>query len=240
MIGTIRGDDQGVRWVLFPSAIGDAKEIYYSWWDYLSPETRQNDEMWIWQAHVRDPAFQEVFWAYWNTPNGEFNSNSSNLVGVSQGSPAQGARENADYMGIVPIHNTGWTQFEVHYRANSPGQSDGFLRIYRNGALLAKLENKNLNGQFSMQGMQTQVGGTYTKLLWKDSTGACTQGIGWGTGYDRCPDFNNCGCAPNVPIHQRALDDIIVMVPSSTNLSAPPPTPAPAAVPAAVGELRVE
>ena len=227
--GTISYSAASVRWKGFGSALGVGREVYLSWWDYLESQGRMNTEMYV--AHFikqnmpQGPLgynFEEVVIDWFNDPTGLFNSTIGQIMAVSQG----GYVSKANY-GPAPALPWGlWTQWEVHFRSNTPGASDGFVRIYKNGILFYALSNTNWNGTGDMSGMDVQVGGTYTKAIWRKAGGACGAFQGDGTETAHCTDFNNCECPPNPPIFKRFLDDIIVMIPGSGGGSAVKDIPA--------------
>jgi hypothetical protein len=113
-----------------------------------------------------------------------------------------------------------WTQWEIWVRANTPGKSDGFMRIFKNGALVVDQENMNLNGSSDMTGMQVEAGGWYTKNVWTNngqfpSAGSCSSGPGQGSEAGSWQgSFNTVGaqnCAPAPPSFTRYIDDIILL-----------------------------
>ena len=113
-----------------------------------------------------------------------------------------------------------WTQWEIWVRANTPGNSDGFVRIFKNGALVVDQENMNLNGSSDMTGMQVEAGGWYTKNVWTNngqfpSAGSCSSGPGQGSEAGSWQgSFNTVGaqnCAPAPPSFTRYIDDIILL-----------------------------
>lgn len=165
--GTYTAGQDSVGWKLLDST-GSWTELYISYYEWVDADAKFNDEYWMAQIYVAEPEFQELIldW-YWP---GSFNNTSANLYAVPQGNhennmpikwgdPAAGA----------------WVQWEIHYRQNTPGNSDGFIRVYRDGALYGnEYLNQNINGTVSMNNASIQVGGIYTKGVWMNNYPSCT------------------------------------------------------------------
>lgn len=236
---TTGGDGKSTRW--FGERLGVNREVYLSWWEFLESQGRMNDEMYL--AHfikrglpggpLGSITFQEVIVDWFQDSVGTINSTAGRLVLEPQG----GYVSTSFYTGNQEMAwGAGWTQWEVHFKANTPGVANGFTHIYKNGVLNTAWDNKNINGTADMAGMDIQVGGTYTRLVWRHTNGSCGTFIGDGqtipsnghteTAWYRCTDFTACSCSPNTPVFKRYLDDIIVMIPSSAPDVPPgPPTP---------------
>lgn len=219
LVGSYTGDASDLSWWLRSNSIGTFSEVYVSWYDYTESQALINDEYWLLQFMKRGPSeqlYQEVvvtwMWA-------GFNSKSSPLFIVPQ-SEIDSIGQTARYGGVNRTVDTGvWTQWEIHYRPSTSGNSNGFLRVYNNGYLVVSAENKNINNNVDMSNMSISVGGVYTKLTWILSGGGCASDFGGGS--DSGPRVNNFSnscpcpnqCPPNgyVPIFKRYLDDIIVL-----------------------------
>lgn len=113
-----------------------------------------------------------------------------------------------------------WTQWEVWLQANTPGKSDGFIRLYENGVSLADQEHISIFGAVDMTGMQVEVGGWYTKNVWTDNgkyppSGKCTSGPGDGSEAGSWKGLfgtvNAGDCPPAPPIFNRYIDDVILL-----------------------------
>jgi hypothetical protein len=199
------GDGQAARW----GTGVPGREHYMSFWEYRESQGRFNDEMFIWQT-LKNTPFQEVIVDWYNHSSGQFNSVDGELVITPQGN-----RVTAWYFGDKAGNWGHWEQWEIHFRANTPGSSNGFIRVYRNGTLLASRENENLNGTVDMTGAWVQAGGVYTKNTWRKPDNSCGTFIGDGINTSgSCTNFNSCPCPPNVPVFKRFIDDAIVLVPS--------------------------
>jgi hypothetical protein len=131
-------------------------------------------------------------------------------------------QNNADYGPIVMGYgSTGWNQWEIWMKANTPNNSDGWLRVYRNGVLFWDRENINQFGPVDMTGMQVEAGGWYTKNVWTNNGqrpnagGTCSPGAGLGIesgSWDG--NFSTVtakDCAPAPPVFNRYIDDIILL-----------------------------
>lgn len=237
--GTYGGDGHQVRWLGFGNALGVGSEVYVSFWDYLPANARFNEELWIGHFIKRDlpigpfngASFQEVIVDWVQGEAGTFNATVARPTLFIQG----GYKEGSSYTAEVAPTLGAWVQWEMHFKANTPGASDGWLHLYQNGALFRSWTNQNWNGTANMAGMDIQVGGVYTKNTWRRADLSCGAFIGDGSEIPpACTDFNNCPCQPNVPVFNRFLDDIIVMIPGSgggspvgdTTAPSPPTSPA--------------
>jgi IPT/TIG domain-containing protein/lectin family protein/putative Ig domain-containing protein len=117
--------------------------------------------------------------------------------------------------------STGWNQWEFWFKANTPGASDGFERVYLNGRLFNDYENVSFFGNVDMTGMQVEAGGWYTKNVWTSNgqappAGKCSSAPGYGqevTGSNGGKSFAFYGsqCAPTAPTFTRYIDDIILL-----------------------------
>lgn len=223
--GTISRDASSARWGLLNIA---SSEQYWSWWEYLDSQGRMNDEMFEWYIRHVSPIFQETIFDWFQNSTGTFNSiNGGPLL------EPQGAYYGNIYFPQTDIDWGLWTQWEVHYKANTPGLSDGVFQVWKNGAIWIDKTNKNLNGSVDMSNSQAQIGGSYGKMIWRHSDGTCGAFIGDGdtighppvAGGERCTDFNNCACPPNPPIFSRFFDDVIVLVPNGQPMDTQPPSP---------------
>lgn len=226
--GTYSNDQDSVSWGINGDVIGDFTELYVSFYEYVDSNALMNDEFNLFSAtkHVGNTVAQrwyvDWFWAYpYNSPNatlytfGESNNQEGRTwLGASQGgSPSDGT----------------WNQWEIHWRANTPGQSDGFARVYKNGDLYISDENIDTRGTQSMAGATIQVGGIYTRIIWMTDYPTCSLPSGCssyiGDGSDYCwsqipwqgYSFSNHPCWPSIPNFNRYYDDIIVMKTSGTS-----------------------
>jgi hypothetical protein len=133
-------------------------------------------------------------------------------------------QNNADYgPNIMGYGSSGWNQWEIWVKANTPNNSDGWLRVYRNGILFWDRENINEFGPVDMTGMQVEAGGWYTKNVWTNNGerpnagGRCSAAAGvgaesgtWIGSFNSSPtNAGNCGPAP--PVFTRYIDDIILL-----------------------------
>jgi len=69
---------------------------------------------------------------------------------------------------IAEEYDNSWHQWEVHYKPNTPGSSDGILEVWKDGVKIGpNLQNVSLNGSFDMTiGMEQYISGHYTSLVW--------------------------------------------------------------------------
>jgi PKD repeat protein len=223
MEGAYSGDGGDVRWKLNEGNTGTFSEVYVSFYDFMETQGRFNDELFFFhfQSSFANYHFQEltfdIFGGGNSASNSGFNSPSAGSVLVSGSDLPEGicqALYGADISGVWGV----WTQWEMELKPNTPGQSDGVARVYKNGALFYERINANLNAGVSMNNMSVETGGTYTKLTWVKSDGSCGDYIGDGNDNGpRVSNFNSCSC-PNqcppsgiVPTYKRYMDDIIVM-----------------------------
>ncbi len=226
--GLYNRDQSDVSWWLRADKIGSFSEIYLSFYEYTESQARFNDEYWLAQFAKRGPSdelYQEIIIDWMWVPN--FNDTKAYLYIVPQRA-AGGVGRRARYGGALQTVPTGsWTQWEIHYRPNTSGSSNGFLRIYKNGSLWSgnSAENKNLNGAVNMSNMSIQVGGgIYTKLAWMKDYPTCSAPSGcstyFGNGVDLCMSqmdwWGQSFSAPVCPNtaqsnFNRYFDDIILM-----------------------------
>lgn len=229
MGGSIAGDGGGVRWVL-EQGNHKSREVYISYWDYMDSQATFNDEQFQAVFRVNNGSGatiqqQNVWYDWYWAANGAFNAPAGQLLVVSEGAGV-GELHKAFYDSIyapaVAPQRGQWAQFEIHYKANTAGAANGFYRGYVNGILRVNLENRNLNGSIDMIGMLVQIGGTYTKHIWRLGDGSigntCGTFIGHGAGSSRMTDWSTTtyDCGPVPPIFNRYFDDIIVMVPTGS------------------------
>jgi len=217
--GTHDGDGSDTSWWLRSNRIGSFSEVYVSWYEYIESQARFNDEFWLLQFMKRDSndnLSQEVFATWWWS---DFNDASSSLFFVSQ-SADESVGETRRFGGTGYTVPTGaWVQWEVHYRPNSTGNSDGFMRIYKDGTLWQGIEDRSFNYLVDMSNMSINIGGVYTKLTWLLSNGSCSSSFGSGTDSgprvtsfsSPCYCTNQCPPDGKVPIFKRYFDDIIIL-----------------------------
>ena len=214
--GTYNHDQADVGWNMSGSSVGSFSEIYLSYYEFTESQALYNTEYWIAQFKVDNP-FQEVI-PVWLWPKNANNQPTLNGVKSTFYFSVQGSYTNR-YGGKTDYPPAGvWVQWEVWYRPNSGGSSNGFIRVYKNGVLYISAENKNLNGNVSMNNAYVQVGGVYTKQIWMTDNPTCTQcSSASGIGTDYCTgnwpnqSFSQPVCGPSLPSFKRYFDDIIVM-----------------------------
>jgi len=217
--GSYGWDQATVGWLLSEGSTGSFTEIYFSFYEYIESTALFNDEFYLVKFDKNNPTFQEVIVDWFWAPG--FNQPVATLYAVSQGN--QYGRFAAK---TATVPKGAWVQWEIHYRPNTAGNSDGFIRIYKDGTMYTSDENKNINGTVNMSDMSVQAGGTYTKLVWMTDSPNCSIPSGCspkpGTGTDYCTGakgwigqtFSNPKCSPidpPLPSFKRYFDDIILM-----------------------------
>ena len=216
--GTYRNDQADAHWSLAPGNIGSFNEVYLSFYEYVDTAAVFNDEFFLAKFSVSGPTYQEVLadW-FWAEKSGSlaYNGTEATLYVLPQGS------RSARLAGkTATIPKGSWVQWEMHYRPNTGGNSNGFYRIYRNGVLYTSVENANLNASVSMADCLVQVGGVYTRLVWMTdypNCSSCSSAPGEGTDY--CTgykgwvgqSFSSPVCGPSQASFKRYFDDIIVL-----------------------------
>ena len=213
--GTYDSGQDDVAWRLDGSVLGTYSEVYLSFYEYIESQALFNDEFFLARFGVSNP-FQEIIADWYWAPG--FNKPSATLYAVSQG-VADG--RSAEKGATVP--KGAWHQWEIHYRPNTSGSSNGFYRVYLDGTLFMSAENANLNATVSMNNADVQVGGVYTKAVWMMDYPTCKVcSTAPGNGTDYCTrannwdyeSFSNPKCNPIDPplaSFKRYFDDIIVM-----------------------------
>ncbi|MCP2501029.1 MAG: hypothetical protein NCA08_05630 [Deltaproteobacteria bacterium] len=213
--GTYASDQADVAWRFSSGEVGSFTEIYLSFYEYIESQALFNDELFLARFAVDNP-FQEVILDWFWAPR--FNSPTATLFAVSQGVHYGRFAEKT-----TTVPKGTWVQWEIHYRPNTSGNSDGFYRVYKDGTLYTSAENVNLNGTRSMENMSIDVGGAYTKLVWMTDHPTCSKcSPGPGEGTDYCTSsndwwgqkFSSPRCAPTdppLPSFKRYFDDIILL-----------------------------
>jgi len=228
--GTYNNSQDDIAWRLW--GLGSFKEVYVSFYEYVESQALFNDEFFLarWFNDVQEVVV-DWFWAYNGNESLSFNGTKAGLYTVSQGTISQGAVSDRwmHYRGLVPIGS--WVQWELHYRPNTPRNSDGFMRIYKDGYLFGTMgvENVNLNGTVEMNNADMQIGGVYSKGTWMTDFPTCSPPNGCssqpGEGNDLCTNqvgtpkwlgnsFADPVCNPidpPLPSFKRYFDDIIIM-----------------------------
>jgi hypothetical protein len=215
--GTYDNDQDNVRWALREGNLGSFDEVYTSWYEYVDSAAKFNDEYFMW-VMIKPSPYQEVILDWYWAPG--FNKPTASLYTIQQGVCSPGRKS---MRGGSPGTGGTWQQFEVHFRPNTPGKSNGFMRVYRDGNLYTSYENGNFVCSENMADSLVQVGGTYTKLVWMEDYPACTQcSSAPGSGTDYCTgsknwsgqSFSNPICNPTdpqLPSFKRFIDDVVVM-----------------------------
>jgi hypothetical protein len=219
---TIAGDGAADQWRYLEGNF-KSRELYLSYYD-KGTGVLFNEEYVPFHLikHGLGPPFDfiELGFAlsYLGTPGPsggfQFNTPDGFLQGAVQGNrsfPFYGSTAAPGY------GSTGWNQWEIWHKANTPGSSDGFLRVYLNGVRVWDIENFNWYGTTDMTGMQVEAGGWYTKSIWTIGgplpTGTCASSAGavGASETSTCTNFNSCACPPNPPIFNRYIDDVILL-----------------------------
>jgi len=223
--GTYAGDGQRICWAL-QSGVVNSAEVYISFYVFWESQGRYNDEFELARFLKNDSGgnlLQEVVVDQISIGNASNTGNmtNTNLVVIPQGILSAGGFTHAYWENATNLNNSFgvWIQYEIHFKANTPGSSDGVMEIFKNGALNQQIVNANFNGTLSMTDMLVFIQDVYTKLTWLRADNSC--GAFMGDGADRGPrvfDFTqpcNCTaqCPPSgsVPIFKTYIDDIIVL-----------------------------
>jgi hypothetical protein len=221
--GNIAGDQSWVGWTLDGLSIGSFTEVYISFYEYIDSNATFNDEMFLVSMMKRDPNNYEIQQQHWFVDwfwAPTFNSPISTLYILGETSTVGLGIEYRLGEKTDTVPTGSWVQWEVHYRQNTSGNSNGFARVYKNGVLYTSVENANLNNTVEMANFNLLIGGTYTKLVWMTDYPTCTQcGTYIGDGTDACTlykewngqSFANPRCGPASESFNRYFDDIIVM-----------------------------
>jgi hypothetical protein len=217
LMGSYTGDGAWSSWSLRSGKIGSFTEAYVSFFEYIESQALFNDEFWIAQFMKRGPndeLYQEVFATWWWS---NWNDTKSNLFIVPQ-SAAGGGAENRFGGKNYAVPKGAWVQWEIHFRPNTSGNNNGFMRIYKDGYLWESAEGKDLNGRVDMTDMSILIGGVYTKLTWVMSDRSCSNAFPEGTddgprvtNFSSCPCPNQCPPNGAVPAFNRYFDDILII-----------------------------
>lgn len=215
--GNYVSDGSNAYWMEAGSAIGSSHDVYLSFWEYLQPQMRMFSEMFVGRFYIKNStASQDEIVDYFgpNTgqctggtgPDNDYACTDAQLLLEPQGA----FYGNKWGPGQVPLNLGSWRQYEIHYRANTPGNSDGIIQVYINGQLVLNSVNANLNGNVNMDGMNALVGGVFTALAYGDSGKTVCYPKGQGTMW-RCSPFSACSPCPIPPNFNRYFDDIILL-----------------------------
>lgn len=240
--GTYAGDQAAPGWRLYENQIGSLTQLYISWYEWLDPEARFNDEFWM--LHVVVPTigsesepWEEIvlpwFEGYDESGNMVYNGTRSNLTLVMQGNAASGfeAGDRVHLKQDNPATGT-WVQWEVHL-IPAIGANAGSVYIYRDGDLYASQTNYTISQGADFSNAQITIGSQYSAGVWVDIP---TEDCGLITLPDSCSNpgvglnmgicwpegggsFSNPTCYPVQPAHatfKRYFDDIIVMTSGGT------------------------
>jgi len=230
--GTYTRDGDQVAYITYP---GNFTEVYLSWYDYVDSTALFADEYYIADFMKRNPddtlkqeLIIDYIWCGINNPN-----NTSCKVDIQAGGEGAGYSLIGTYdtnktVRVLPVGQ--WVQFEVHYRPNTPGNRDGFMRVYMtppggSTQMWMDINNFNMNGKVDMNNLYAYIGGTYTQLVWSKrdpdvvGSGACNFPTECGSVSDACRNFMgysdltfaNPRCGPTHPSFNRYIDDVIVM-----------------------------
>jgi hypothetical protein len=218
--GTYNSDQSDVHWELAEGFTGSFTELYVSFYEYIESQALFNDEFFLtrfrktWSNGDTYQIFMDWYWS----PG--FNGTEATLYAVIEGTHANDGRP-VGKTSTVP--RGAWVQWEIHWRPNTPGNSDGFIRVYSNGTLYLSNENLNSNNSIDVSDVMVRVGGIYTKLVWMTDYPTCSQCSSYpGVGTDACTasqgwwgqSFSNPKCNPTDPplsSFKRYLDDIIIL-----------------------------
>jgi len=223
--GTYSGDGQRVCWALQKGTV-NSREVYLSWYAYWEQQGRFNDEFELARFLKNDASgnlLEEVVVDQISIGNlsNPGNMTNTNLIVIPQGILSAGGFTHAYWENATNLSGGfgAWTQYEIHFKANTPGASDGVMEIYKNGSLMQQIVNANFNGTLDMTDMLVFVQDVYTKLTWLHADGSC--GAYMGDGADSGPrvsDFSKpCPCPAQCPpggscaAFKTYIDDIIVL-----------------------------
>lgn len=226
--GAYNADSDAMQWALEDGYSGAFSEIYLSFWEYTDSNARFNDEYLL--AHIKDPNNVDdlVFDFMWSP---EFNSTQAYFRVVAEGLANDTPGHSPWDKGFVTVPVGAWNQWEIHIRPGTPGQPDGFFKIYLNGEPYMERINTLILGEGrTFENGRILAGGFYTKIVWMKDYPTCSIPSGcltWEeraafTGSDLCVEqegwwgqsFASPLCAPNdppLPSFYRQIDDVIVL-----------------------------
>lgn len=218
--GQYSGGDQRIYWTLAGHQI-NSLNTYESWWEYDESQGKLNQDFYLMRRTLSlhgnfiDDAVLGLF------PQGP-NNCLFNCTSEQIGLGAEGRNGQPSFIAYGPYTSPGWgewTQWEVELNMNTPGSPNGSIYVWRNGALIYRVVNRNIGG--TLPGWATSdldVGGVYTYLVWwLDSAHTrCASGHSrYTTNYGDWSKPNPCrNQAPpkgyGIPF-KRYFDDIIVL-----------------------------
>jgi hypothetical protein len=228
--GTYSKDGDQVAVVMYPGTYTEAYVSFYQWIDSGALFT---DEFYIadWMKRAPDDSLaQELIIDYiWCSQNAPTNSTCKLDIqaGGNVGYSLIGTYNLNTGIRVIPLGE--WVQWEIHYRPNTSGNSNGFMRVYMTPQSTGITDtwmdySGNLNGTQSMNNLYLYIGGTITRLEWSKrdpnvvGSGACNFPSECGYVSDGCRNFaglpvlfSNPACGPSQPSFNRYIDDVILM-----------------------------
>jgi hypothetical protein len=181
--GYYSADAAEARWMLSRNVIGTYTEVYLSFYEWVDSNARNSDEMFVANFVKNTEAewylIQEVITEWFAGPGQGWNGTEGYILIQHDGDVSAGGTEAIVHYGPTKTWPVGsWVQWEVHYRPNTPGNSDGFIRVYKDGERWLNVNNQNLNGTVDMSNVMIQAGGVYTKLGWQisENNNGCATG----------------------------------------------------------------
>lgn len=229
--GNYTSSENTTYWILAQGAIGSSHEIYISWWQKdTSGETAGNNNFVtriVGATGDGGSGSEDMSFDNWGASGGS--PACLNGVGPSGGSDsnfgayncqngqylledfyADGSAATAHYGQLLPFP-TSWTQFELHYKANTPGNSDGDAELYRNGQLILSASG-DLNKQSTMNGMKVLLGTYFEVSGYYTSSAHTTCATAYSTSYSHLlTPFTSATPCPVPPNFTKYWDDIVIL-----------------------------
>ncbi len=204
-------------WAIKNGVIGSSSEVYVSWWEYLEPQMREFTEMFLVNLTALSGgniAGHETL-DYYGDPNnckdGTLGYSCTNANVVVAARDATTGTSSDYYSSNQPLNLGSWRQYEFHFKANTPGSSNGQGQLYINGQSVASWSNMKWNDNIDFSGMDVEVGGVYSAIKFTNSTDTVCYEKGSGGVSAYCQPFSACSPCPIPPNFNRYWDDIIVL-----------------------------
>jgi hypothetical protein len=229
MYGQYAAEGDAFRWVLDHGAIGSSSEVYVSFWEEYagtvwdggnfelaeflsdgSPDQELLIDRWPDNSENRTTPSVPPYCADGVGPGYDYTCQSAQSV-INPQSVSGGI--NAAYYGPEVTFPSGlWRQVEIHYKANTPGSSDGDAEVYVNGQLVQSISNANLNGAINMAGMEVDVWQSVEVAKFVDSSTRTVCEVPNSAGsINVAGNFTDFAPCPIPPDFSRYLDDVVVL-----------------------------
>jgi hypothetical protein len=225
-------DQADAGWSCDSGLTGAFTDLYLSFYELTSADASFNDSYLLMtfnknvEAQLGQTLTVDWSWAHDASDEPVFNGPKATQYLVLTGRSEIGGV--TERMGGVTdfVPTGGWVQWEAWLHPNTndgtAGNDDGFLRVYRDGALFMEVADRNLVGTVDVSDAAVTAGGYYAKAVWMldyptctvcadhpsqyESTDECTAAMDWWG-----QSFTDPHCGPSLLPFDRFIDDVLIM-----------------------------